>query len=287
MQRFYFTHVLLFQNWTGFLFNPQGKARFIIADFSKLEKEEDPPCLFYTSLQIQHCWLLQWFQDFHPSFCISNKGESTQHHFLPHLLQLRDQPEQRKFWAVLDCVLKLLCMSGPPWVNHQQLAAGWGTEYQGPATPVMLQSRIMQGSQETLCGLQVTALGMWKNYDKNSRPDSFTHTVLPLRAESCRLMLQDVAGCTDFWAGHAHIPAVPQITGFFLPTPSFIPPQLCRHFPRLWLAGNIFLFLAALRKLLCHPLYLNKQTVQPSFSSFHVVCTAKPSSFFFSSSPRG
>lgn len=38
---------------------------------------------------------------------------------------------------------------------------------------------------------------------------------------------------------------MPQITGFFLPTPSFIPPQLCRHFPPLWLAGNIFLFLAA------------------------------------------
>lgn len=48
-----------------------------------------------------------------------------------------------------------------------------------------------------------------------------------------------------FWAAPAHIPAVPRFTGLFLPTPSFITPQLCRHFPPLWLAGNIFLFPAA------------------------------------------
>jgi len=61
---------------------------------------------------------------------------------------------------------------------------------------------------------------------------------------------------------------VPQITGFFLPTPSFIPPELCRHFPPLWLAGNIFLFLAAVgRSSLTLYIWTNEPSSSVSISS--------------------
>lgn len=57
----------------------------------------------------------------------------------------------------------------------------------------MLQSRIMQGSQETFCGLQVTALGMWKNYDKNS---SFYPRSAPIKSRKLQAEVTRRAACT-------------------------------------------------------------------------------------------
>lgn len=128
---------------------------------------------------------------------------------------------------------------------------------------------------------------MWKNYDKNSRPDSFYPHSAPIKSRKLQAEFTRHSGMYWF-LGCTHPCSAPD--HWLFPANSFLhPTPVMQTFPSSVASRKYFPIPGCCKEAALSPSIFEQTNslAQLQFLLFHIECTAKPSQFPFSSSPRG